>query len=467
MPDTFDLVIIGGGPGGYACALKAAQLGLKPAVVEKRASLGGTCLNIGCIPSKALLDSSEKFVEIAKLAKHGVLVDKPRLDLAKMMARKNQIVDELTKGIAFLFKKGKIALFTGTGKLTAAGKATVTAADGKTSEINAKAIVLATGSEPASLPGIAIDGKIVVSSTEALAFDSVPKKLIVVGGGYIGLEMGSVWSRLGSEVTVLEFLPRILPLSDLEMATMAHKSLVKQGLKFQLDTRVASIASKDGQAVVKAQAKGADVAFTGDKVLMSVGRRPVSANLGLEALGVAVDAKSGKVHVDRNFRTNVTGIYAIGDLIDGPMLAHKAQTDGEVLAEILAGRKASVNYGTIPSVVYVWPELASVGKTEEQLKDEKREYKIGRFSFAHLGRSKCLDETEGVVKVLSDAKTDRLLGVHIFGARASDMIAEAVAVMEFSGSAEDVARCVHGHPTLSEAFGEAARQAAYGMALHA
>lgn len=467
MPDTFDLVILGGGPGGYACALKAAQLGLRPAVVEKRATLGGTCLNIGCIPSKALLDSSEKLVEIGKLARHGVIVDQPKLDLAKMMARKNQIVDELTKGIAFLFKKKKVALFTGTGRVAAAGKVTVTAGDGKTTEIIATAVVLATGSEPVALPGIAIDGKYVVSSTEALAFDTAPKKLIVVGGGYIGLELGSVWARLGSEVTVLEFLPRILPLSDGELAGLVHKSLIKQGLKFHLDTRVASVTPEDGQAVVKAQTKGADVTFSADKVLMSVGRRPVSANLGLEALGVAVEAKSGKVKVDWNFRTNVPGIYAIGDLIDGPMLAHKAQTDGEVLAEILAGRKATVNYDAIPSVVYTWPELASVGKTEEQLKDEKREYKVGKFSFAHLGRSKCLDETEGVVKVLSDAKTDRLLGVHIFGPRASDMIAEAVAVMEFSGSAEDVARTIHGHPTLSEALGEAARHVAFGAALHA
>jgi dihydrolipoamide dehydrogenase len=467
MPDNFNLVILGGGPGGYACALKAAQLGLKAAVVEKRPTLGGTCLNVGCIPSKALLDSSEKFVEIAKLAKHGVLVEKPELDLAKMMARKNQIVDDLTKGIAFLFKKNKVASFTGIGKVTAAGKVTVTGADGKTTEVAGKAVVLATGSEPVSLPGIAMDGKHVVSSTEALAFDAVPKKLIVVGGGYIGLEMGSVWARLGAEVTVLEFLPRILPLSDAEMAGLAFKSLVKQGLKFNLDTRVSSITPKDGQAVVKAQTKGADATFSADKVLMSVGRRPVSANLGLEALGVAVDAKTGKVKVDKSFQTNVSGIYAIGDLIDGPMLAHKAQTDGEVLAEILAGRKASVSYDAVPSVVYIWPELASVGKTEEQLKDEQREYKVGRFAFAHLGRSKCMDETEGVVKVLSDAKTDRLLGVHIFGPRASDMIAEAVTVMEFSGSAEDVARTIHGHPTLSEAFGEAARQAAFGAALHA
>jgi len=467
MPDTFDLVILGGGPGGYACALKAAQLGLKPAVVEKRPTLGGTCLNIGCIPSKALLDSSEKFVEIGKLAKHGVIVDKPKLDLARMMARKNQVVDELTKGIAFLFKKNKVALFNGSGKLAAANKIVVSSVDGKSNEIAGKAVVLATGSEPVTLPGIAMDGRYVISSTEALEFDEVPKKLIVVGGGYIGLEMGSVWARLGSEVTVLEFLPRILPLSDGEMAALAHKSLVKQGLKFHLDTRVASISPQDGQAVVKGQTKGAAATFSADKVLMSVGRRPVSANLGLEALGVAVDAKSGKIKVDPNFQTNVAGIYAIGDLIDGPMLAHKAQTDGEVLAEILAGRKAMVNYDAVPSVVYIWPELASVGKTEEQLKDEQREYKVGRFSFAHLGRSKCLDETEGSVKVLSDAKSDRLLGVHIFGPRASDMIAEAVAVMEFSGSAEDVARTVHGHPTLSEAFGEAARQAAYGAALHA
>ncbi len=467
MPDRYDLLIIGGGPGGYACALRAAQLGIKVACVEKRPALGGTCLNIGCIPSKALLESSERYAEMAKLARHGIQCDNVRLDLGRMLERKNKIVDELTKGIAFLFKRGKIAWLPGAGKLLGPGKATVTAGDGKTTEVAAKWIVLATGSEPSSLPGIDFDGKNIVSSAEALSFESVPKQLIVVGGGYIGLELGSVWARLGSKVTVLEFLTRILPLSDGELTNMVQKSLTKQGLAFHLDTKVVSISAKSGQVTVKAQSKGKDETFQGDKVLMAVGRRPVGDGLGLEEAGVTFDAKTGKVKVDRQYRTNVTGVYAIGDLIDGPMLAHKAMMEGETLAEQLAGHKAQVNYDAIPSVVYIWPELASVGQTEEQLKEAKREYKVGKFPFQANGRAKCLDETEGVVKLLTDAKTDRLLGAHIFGPRASEMIAEAVAVMEFSGSAEDIARTTHSHPTLSEALGEAARAAAFGAALHA
>jgi dihydrolipoamide dehydrogenase len=467
MADAYDLVVIGGGPGGYACALRAAQLGLKPAVVERRATLGGTCLNIGCIPSKALLDSSERYAEIGKLARHGINVKDVQLDLAKMLARKDQVVKELTQGVAGLFRKNKVAFVQGTGKLLGAGKLAVTSADGKTTELTARSIVVAAGSEPVSLPGIPFDGKTVVSSTEALAFDKVPKNLIVVGGGYIGLELGSVWSRLGSKVTVLEFLPRILPLSDGELAAMVQKSLTKQGLEFHLEAKVTSAASKGDQAIVKATVKGEEKTFAGDKVLMAVGRRAATAGLGLEQAGVPLDSKAGKIVVDqKTLQTNVTGIYALGDVVDGPMLAHKAQMEGEALAEMLAGHKAFVNYDAIPSVVYTWPELASVGLTEEQLKDAKREYKVGKFPFLANGRAKCLDETEGVVKLLTDSKTDRLLGVHIFGPRASDMIAEAVAVMEYSGSAEDIARICHGHPTLSEGFGEAARHAAFGAPLH-
>ena len=467
MSDPYDFIILGGGPGGYACALRAAQLGLKAALIEKRPTLGGTCLNVGCIPSKALLDSSERFAEMPKLVRHGIIVKDFQLDLAKMMARKDQVVKELTQGLAGLFRKNKIAIETGTGKLIGAGKVSVQGPNGKTSELTAKNIVIATGSEPASLPNIPFDGNFVVSSTEALAFDRVPKKLIVVGGGYIGLELGSVWARLGSKVTVLEFLPRILPLSDGEMADRVHESLVKQGLEFQLGAKVTAVTAKGDQATVKAAINGEEKSFTGDKVLMSVGRRAVSTGLGLEQIGVSLHPKTGKIFIDpKTLQTNISGIYALGDVVEGPMLAHKAQIEGETLAERLAGHQAFVNYDAIPSVVYIWPELASVGQTEEQLKEAKREYKVGKFPFLASGRAKCLDETEGLVKVLTDSKSDRLLGVHIFGPRASDMIAEAVAVMEYSGSGEDVARFCHAHPSLSEAFGEAARHAAFGSPLH-
>jgi dihydrolipoamide dehydrogenase len=466
MPDTYDLAILGGGPGGYACALRAAQLGLKPVVVEKRKTLGGTCLNVGCIPSKALLDSSERFAEMKKVERHGIIVKDWQLDLAKMLARKDKVVKELTDGIAFLFRKNKVALVTGTGKINGPGKLAVET-DGKMSEVAAKSIVVATGSEPASLPGINFDGRFVVSSTEALAFDRVPKQLIIIGGGYIGLELGSVWARLGSKVTVLEFLPRLLPLSDGDLAAMLQKSLTKQGLEFHLDTNVTGITVKGDQVTVSAQSGGKEVSFQADRVLMSVGRRPVSAGLGLDELGVVVDPKTKKISVDmKTYATKAPGIYAIGDVIDGPMLAHKAMSEAEALAEMLAGHKAFVNYDAIPSVVYTWPELAAVGLTEEQLKEAKREYKVGKFPFLASGRAKCMDETEGTVKVLTDAKTDRLLGVHIFGPRASEMIAEAVAVMEYSGSAEDIARFCHAHPTLSESLGEAARAAAFGSPLH-
>lgn len=466
MPDTtYDLIVIGAGPGGYVAAIRAAQLGMKVACVEKQ-YLGGTCLNVGCIPSKALLDSSERFAEMKKLDRHGIIVGDVQLDLAKMLARKEQVVRELTQGLAGLFRKNKVQFLQGIGRIAGPGKVAVES-NGKTQEIAAKSIVIATGSEPSSLPNITFDGKHIVSSTEALSFESVPPRLIVVGGGYIGLELGSVWQRLGSKVTVLEFLPRILPLSDGELATMVQKSLVKQGLTFHLDTRVTGVSIKGDKVTVQAQTQGKDTSFETEKVLVSVGRRPCSGNIGLEQVGVQVHAKTGKINVDpKMFQTSAPNVYAIGDVIDGPMLAHKAQAEGEALAEMLAGHKAFVNYDAIPSVVYIWPELASVGKTEEQLKEENRPYKVGKFPFLASGRAKALDETEGVVKLLSDAKTDRLLGVHIFGPRASDMIAEAVAVMEFSGSAEDLARIIHSHPSLSEALGEAARHAAFGAPLH-
>jgi dihydrolipoamide dehydrogenase len=465
MADRFDLVVIGGGPGGYVAAIRAAQLGKKVACIDKRPAFGGTCLNIGCIPSKALLDSSEAYEHTKnKLSHHGVKVANVELDLAKLLSRKDTIVKQLTSGVGSLFKKYGVTPFTGTGKLAGAGKVDVTLNDGKKMQLEAGAILLATGSEVTPLPSLPFDGKNIVSSTEALNFNPVPKNLIVVGAGYIGLELGSVWARLGSNVTVLEFLPRILPLTDTEIANLVKKSLEKQGISFYLETKVVGADIKGDQITVKAETKDGPKTFVGDKVLVSVGRRPCTEGLGLQEAGVKME--KGKVVVDDHFQTNVPGVYAIGDLIEGPMLAHKASEEGIAFAEQLSGQPAHVNYDAIPSVIYIWPEVSSVGKTEEQLKAEGREYHVGKFPFLASGRAKCMDETEGLVKVLSDAQTDRLLGVHIFGARASDMIAEAVTTIEFVGSAEDIARIVHAHPTLSESLGEAARAAYFGKAIH-
>lgn len=475
MSERFDLIVIGAGPGGYVAAIRAAQLGKKVACVEKRSgkALGGTCLNVGCIPSKALLDSSELYdVALHKFAKHGIKVPKVELDLAEMMKRKDGVVKSLTDGIAFLFKKNKVTPYYGTGKLLGGGKVEVKAEDGSTQVIEAENVLLATGSESTELPFLKFDGKHVVGSTEALAFDKVPQHLIVVGGGYIGLELGSVWKRLGSKVTVLEFLPRILTICDGEVATAAHKLLAKQGMEFHLETKVTGAKIEGGNVTVSATAKdGSALSFTGDKVLVSVGRRPYTAGLGLDEAGVTYDKKSGKIATDKQFRTNVPGVYAIGDLIDGPMLAHKASEEGIAFAEMLAGHKPHLNYDCIPSAIYIWPEVASVGLTEEQVQATGRTkgdgYKVGKFPFVASGRAKAMDDTDGFVKVITDAKTDRLLGVHILGPRASDLIAEAVAVMEYHGSAEDIARMTHGHPSLTESVGEAARAAWLGMAVHA
>ncbi|MBV9124552.1 MAG: dihydrolipoyl dehydrogenase [Planctomycetes bacterium] len=467
MADTYDLIVIGAGPGGYVAAIRAAQLGLKTACVEKRASLGGTCLNIGCIPSKALLDSSEIFLTVkSHLGRHGIEAGDVHLDLKRMMDRKDKVVKGLTDGVAYLFKKNKITAVPGSARLAGTGKVSVKNGDKPAGTLEAKNILLATGSEPATLPSLPLDGKNIVTSTEALSFDKVPGHLIVIGGGYIGLEMGSVWSRLGAKVTVLEFLPRIVPAADVEMSTQLQKVLTKQGLKFHLDTKVVGASTKGDQVIVNAESKGENVVFQGDKVLVAVGRRPYTAGLGLEEAGVAVEGKSGRVLVNQNFQTSVAGVYAIGDLIAGPMLAHKAEDEGIACAEILAGKKGHVNYDTIPGVVYTWPELATVGLTEEQVKEQGREYRVGKFPFAGNGRARCMDESEGLVKILADAKTDRLLGVHILGPRASDMIAEAVLAMEFVGSAEDIARTCHAHPTLSEAVREAAL-AVENRAIHA
>ena len=470
MADSYDLVVIGGGPGGYTAAIRAAQLRLKTACIERRANkaLGGTCLNVGCIPSKALLDSSEAYEHtLHKLARHGVKVSGVALDLPTMLARKDKVVSELTGGVGYLFKKYGVTPLFGTAKLRKGNTVEVATADGKASELEAKSVLLATGSESTELPFMKFDGKYIVSSTEALNFNPVPKHLIIVGGGYIGLELGSVWKRLGAKVTVLEFLPRILAITDGEIAAEVHKLLTKQGFEIHVDTKVTGAKVKGEQVTVTAQAKGGkELSFSGDRVLVAVGRRPYTAGLGLDDVGVKTDAKSGRVEVDEHYQTSVPGVYAIGDLIAGPMLAHKASEEGVVCVETLAGMKPHVNYDAIPSVIYMWPEVASVGLTEEQVKERGTEYRVGRFKFSATGRAKAMDEQDGFVKVLADVKTDRVLGVHILGPRASDLIAECVTIMEYKGSAEDIARCTHAHPTLSEAVGEAARMAWSGKPLN-
>jgi dihydrolipoamide dehydrogenase len=470
MAESYDLVVIGGGPGGYTAAIRAAQLKMKVACIEKRPNkaFGGTCLNVGCIPSKALLDSSEMYeVTLNKLARHGIRVGSVALDLAAMLVRKDKVVKDLTGGVGFLFKKYGVTPLFGTGKLLGGNKVEVTAADGNKIVLETKNILLATGSESTELPFLKFDGKFIVSSTEALTFEAVPKHLIVVGGGYIGLELGSVWKRLGAKVTVVEFLPRILSISDGEISTEVQKLLTKQGMEFHLETKVTGASIKNEQVTVTAQGKdGKELTFTGDRVLVAVGRRPYTAGLGLDEVGVKYDPKSGRVDVDEHYKTSVAGVHAIGDLIAGPMLAHKANEEGVVCVEQLAGMKPHVNYDAIPSVIYIWPEVASVGATEEQLKEKGIAYKTGKFKFAAAGRAKAMDETDGWVKVLADKQTDRVLGVHILGPRASDLIAECVTIMEYKGSAEDIARCAHSHPTLSEAVGEAARMAWTGMPLN-
>jgi dihydrolipoamide dehydrogenase len=466
MAERYDLVVIGAGPGGYVAAIRAAQLGLKVACVERRAALGGTCLNVGCIPSKALLDSSELYVYARKhFARHGIQVGEVGLDLKAMQARKDQVVKGLTGGIAGLLRKQKITVVPGTARLAGQGKVRVALNAGGEQDLEAGAILLATGSEPTPLPSLPFDGKHVVSSTEALAFDRVPEHLLVVGGGYIGLELGSVWARLGAKVTVLEFLPRIIALADVELAGLLHKSLVKQGLTIHVETKVLGASVQGDRITLEAEAKSERVRFEGNCVLVAAGRRPYSSGLGLQEAGVLVEARSGRIPVDENFQTNVAGVYALGDLIAGPMLAHKAEDEGIAFAERLAGKKSHVNYATIPSVIYTWPEVASVGQTEEQVKESGRPYRVGRFPFSANGRARCLDETEGIVKCLADAKTDRLLGAHIFGPRASELIAEYVLAMEYAGSTTDIALTCHAHPTLSEALREAAL-AAEGRAIH-
>jgi dihydrolipoyl dehydrogenase len=455
---TYDLIVIGTGPGGYVCAIRAAQLGLKTAVVEKRATFGGTCLNIGCIPSKAMLHASELYEETGhSFAQMGIKVGKASVDLAALLKYKEQNVDSNVKGVDFLFKKNKIEAFHGAGKIIAPSKVEVKAADGKTQTLETKNIVIATGSDVARLNGIDIDEKRVVSSTGALDFTKVPQKLLIVGAGIIGLELGSVWRRLGAEVMIVEFLDHILPGIDSEVARQFHRMLQKQGIAFKLASKVTGIDTSGKALKVKVEPAAGGTAETieADGVLVAIGRVPFTDGLGLDAVGVKRDNR-GRVVVDPHLRTNVAGIYAIGDVIAGPMLAHKAEEEGVAAAEIIAGQAGHVNYDVIPNVVYTYPEIASVGKTEEELKQAGIAYQVGKFPFTANSRARALLMTDGFVKILADAKTDRVLGVHILGPDAGTMIAEAAIAMEFGASSEDIARTCHAHPTLNEAVKEAA-----------
>jgi dihydrolipoamide dehydrogenase len=453
-----DVVIIGGGPGGYVAAIRAAQLGFKTICVEKRATLGGTCLNEGCIPSKALLESSEHYdVAKEKFAKHGVICDAVKLDLGVMMKRKDAVVADLTKGIEGLFKKNKVQFLQGTARFIAAGSLEVTDSKGAKQAVKAKHIIIATGSSVTNLPGITIDEKTIVSSTGALELKEVPKELVVIGGGYIGLEMGSVWRRLGANVTVVEYLDCIVPSMDQEIAKQLQKVLEKQGMSFMLGTKVSGVVTKGKQVELTLEpAKGGDaVKKTVDVVLVSVGRVPYTEGLGLDVVGVALDAR-GRVQVDAHYATNVPGIYAIGDVIAGPMLAHKAEEEGVALVEMLAGQKPHVNYNAIPGVVYTWPEVATVGQTEEELKKNNVPYTVGKFPFMANSRARAVGDTDGMVKIIACPTTDKILGVHIIGPQAGTMIAEAVLALEYHASSEDLARTCHAHPTLNEAVKEAA-----------
>ncbi len=460
MSNTYDLVVIGTGPGGYVCAIKAAQLGLKTAVVEKLPTHGGTCVNVGCIPSKALLHATEMFEEAGHgLADLGVEVSKPKLNLKKMMEHRVKTVEQNTKGLDFLMKKNKIDIFRGFGSIAGKGKVTVKADDGKEETVEAKNIVIATGSAVAGIPGVDVtfDEKVIVSSTGALELSKVPERMIVVGGGVIGLELGSVWARLGAKVTVVEYLDTILGGMDGEVAKQFQRMLGKQGFEFKLGAKVTDVTKAGkGAKVTFEPAKGGDAeTLEADVVLVATGRKPYTDGLGLDTVGVELDER-GRVKTDGHFRTNVEGVYAIGDVIAGPMLAHKAEDEGVAVAEILAGQAGHVNYDVIPGVVYTSPEVASVGKTEEELKKAGVDYNAGKFPFSANGRARSMLKTDGFVKVLADKKTDRVLGVHIVGFGAGEMIHEAAVLMEFGGSSEDLARTCHAHPTMSETVKEAA-----------
>src|SRR5215831_11121606 len=464
MADRYDVVIIGAGPGGYVAAIRAAQLGFRTACVESRDNLGGTCLNIGCIPSKALLQSSEKFAETAhSLAEHGIRIGEVALDLATMMGRKDKVVATLIRGVEFLFRNNKVEWLKGRGSIAAPRRVVVTSADGVGREVEATSIIIATGSESMPLPGIDIDEERIVSSTGALSLDRVPERLTVVGGGYIGLELGLVWQRLGAKVTVVEILDRIVPNMDRELGTALQRALTRSGIEFQLGAKIAGI-RKTGDGLTLDLEGAERQILAADVVLVSVGRRPYTAGLGLEAVGVARD-EAGRIVVDDGFATNIPGIYAIGDVIRGAMLAHKAEEEGTALAERLAGQKPHIDYDAVPAVVYTWPEVASVGKTEEELKAAAIPYRTGKFPFTANPRARTNGYTEGFVKILAERDSDRVLGVHIIGPDAGTLIAEATLAKEFGASAEDIARTCHAHPTLSEALKEAAL-AVDGRAIH-
>ncbi len=463
----FDVTVIGSGPGGYVAAIRCAQLGFKTAIIEKYPTMGGTCLNVGCIPSKALLDSSEHF-ENAKhtFANHGIIINEPTADIARMVARKNEVVDQTTKGINFLMDKNKITVFEGVGSFESATQIKVTKNDGSSETIESKYTIIATGSKPSSLPFISLDKERIITSTEALNLKEIPKHLIVIGGGVIGLELGSVYKRLGSDVTVVEFMDKIIPTMDGSLSKELQKVLKKQGMKFNLSTGVQSV-ERNGESVkvTAKDKKGEEVVFEGDYVLVSVGRKPYTDGLSLEKAGVDLDER-GRVKTNEHLQTNVSNIYAIGDVVAGAMLAHKASEEGVLVAEQLAGQKPHINYNLIPGVVYTWPEVAAVGKTEEQLKEEGIAIKVGNFPMRALGRSRASGDLDGFVKIIADEKTDEVLGVHMIGARAADMIAAAVTAMEFRASAEDISRMSHAHPTFAEAIKEAALDATAKIALH-
>ena len=456
MSEKFQAVVIGGGPGGYVCAIRLAQLGLKTACIESRGTLGGTCLNVGCIPSKSLLNLSEEFHKVKNLSSKGIEVGDVKLDLQKMMKNKDKAVTVLTKGVEFLLKKNKVSYFKGTGSFKSKNEILIKDEKGSENVIQSEKTIIATGSVPVSLPGIDIDEKIIVSSTGALKLEKVPSKMVVVGGGYIGLEMGSVWSRLGAEVHVVEFLDHITPGMDKEISNEFMKILKKQGMQFHMQNKVESInKSNSGATVITTDKDGNKNEFDCEVVLISVGRKPNTQGLNLESVGVELDDRK-RVKVDHTYKTNVQDIYAIGDVIAGPMLAHKAEDEGIAVAENIVGQSGHVNYDTIPGVVYTTPEVASIGKTEEQLKELNIEYKIGKFSFMANSRAKAIDDAEGFVKILADKNTDKVLGAHIIGPHAGELIAEIGVAMEFGASSEDIARTCHAHPTFSEAVKEAA-----------
>ena len=456
MSEKFQAVVIGGGPGGYVCAIRLSQLGIKTACVESKDTLGGTCLNIGCIPSKNLLNFSEKFYSAKNFSNLGIEVEKLKLNLGKVMKNKDKAVDVLTKGIEFLFKKNKVTYYKGIASLKSSNKISVINSKNKEIIIDTENVIISTGSEPVSLPGIKFDEKVILSSTGALSLNTVPKKMIVIGGGYIGLEMGSVWSRLGSEVHVIEFLDHITPGMDKEISKEFMKILQKQGINFHLETKVESIKKNNkGVIILTSNKNKKKINFDCDVVLISVGRKPNTKNLNLSSVGIILDEKK-RIKTDKNFKTNIKNIYAIGDVIEGPMLAHKAEEEGIAVAELLAGQSGHVNYDVIPGVIYTSPEVASVGKTEEQLKELKIKYKVGKFPFLANSRAKAINEPEGFVKILADEKTDKVIGVHIIGPHAGEMIAEMAIAMEFGASSEDIARTCHAHPTFSEAIKEAA-----------